>query len=157
MTQAPESVTEDNALVSALYAVLVRLPHVRIDERVDKTGLAILHELHRAGTTRPSDLAALMHVDLSTISRHLQALETAGMVVRSRDPEDARAQRIDLTPRGDEVLVRFLDGRSASLRDAISHWPAEDRTVLRQHLGRLADDLSRVAVPAYTCPDPRHQ
>ena len=151
MTQAPEHVTEDNALVSALYAVLVRLPHVRIDERVDKTGLAILHELHRAGTTRPSDLAALMHVDLSTISRHLQSLETVGMVVRSRDPEDARAQRIDLTPRGDEVFVQFLDGRSASLREAVAHWPAKDRSALRLHLDRLADDLSRLAVPARTC------
>ncbi len=151
MAQATDHLTEDNGLVSALYAVLVRLPHVRLDERVDKTGLAIMHELHRAGTTRPSDLAALMHLDLSTISRHLQALETADMVVRSRDPEDARAQRIDLTPRGDEVFVRFLEGRSASLRDAIAQWPAKDRTALRRHLDRLVDDLSRFAVPARTC------
>ncbi|HUX69187.1 MAG TPA: hypothetical protein VMV41_01625, partial [Cellulomonadaceae bacterium] len=68
-----------------------------------------------------------------------------------RDPEDARAQRIDLTPRGDEVFVRFLDGRSASMRDAIAHWPARDRTALRLHLDRLADDLSRLAVPSRTC------
>ncbi len=151
MTQAPDRVTGDNALVSALYAALVRLPHTRIDERVDKTGLAILNELHRTGTARPSDLAAVMHVDLSTISRQLHALEVVGMVARSRDPDDARAQRIDLTTEGSDLLIQFLDGRSASLRDAIAHWPAGDRTALRTHLDRLADDLSRVTVPARTC------
>jgi DNA-binding MarR family transcriptional regulator len=73
------------------------------------------------------------------------------MVARSRDPDDARAQRIDLTPQGRDLLVAFLDERSASLRDAIAHWPAGDRTALRAYLDRLADDLSRVTVPARTC------
>lgn len=141
----------DRELVSALFAVLIRLPHVRIDEPVDKTGLAILHELTWSGTTRPSDLAAQMHIDISTVSRHLQALEAQLLVVRTRDPEDARAQRVDLTERGDEVLGRFLDGRSASLRAAISHWAAEDTAALRHQLGRLADDLAATSASTRPC------
>jgi DNA-binding MarR family transcriptional regulator len=137
----------DNELAVALYAVVLRLARLPEDGPVDKAGLAVLHETRRLGTVRPSDLAAQMHLDLSTISRHLHALEQQGMVQRTPDPVDARAQRISLTARGCEVLTRLLDHRAAAIRDAIAHWPESDRCTLRQLLRRLADDLSPVNEP----------
>jgi DNA-binding MarR family transcriptional regulator len=147
VVQATVCTKGDNELAGALYAVVLRLARLPVDYPVDKASLAVLHETRRLGTVRPSDLAAQMHLDLSTISRHLRSLEQQGMVQRTADPDDARAQRISPTPRGCDVLNRLLARRSAAIRDAIAHWPEGDRRTLRRLLRRLADDLSHVTGP----------
>jgi DNA-binding MarR family transcriptional regulator len=147
VVQATVCTTADNELAGALYAVVLRLSRLPVDEPVDKAGLAVLHEARRLGTFRPSDLAAQMRLDLSTISRHLRSLEQQGMVQRSADPDDARAQRISITARGSDVLKRMMDRRAATIRDAIAHWPEDDRDALGRLLRRLADDLSHLAGP----------
>jgi DNA-binding MarR family transcriptional regulator len=147
VVQATVCTKADDGLAGALYAVVLRLSRLPVDEPVDKASLAVLHETRRLGTFRPSDLAAQMRLDLSTISRHVRSLEQQGMVQRTADPDDARAQRISITARGVNLLNRVLDDRAATIGDAIAHWPDRDRSDLRQLLRRLADDLSDVAGP----------
>jgi len=150
MVQATVCTKDDGDLASALYAVALRLSRLPVNERVDKAGLAVLHETRRLGTFRASDLAAQMRLDLSTISRHLRSLEQQGMVQRTADPDDARAQRITITAHGGDVLNRVLEHRAATIRDAIAHWPQGDRSTLRRLLCRLADALSDI--PALYAP-----
>ena len=138
---------DENELAGALYAVVLRLSRLRVNEPVDKAGLAVLHEARQLGTFRPSDLATQMRLDVSTISRHLHSLEQQGMVQRSADPDDARAQRISITARGGDVIKRMMDHRAAMIRDAVAHWPEVDRDTLGRLLRRLADDLSDLAGP----------
>ena len=142
MVQATVCTKDDDELAGALYAVVLRLARLPVDEPVDKAGLAVLHETRRLGTIRPSDLAAQMRLDLSTISRHLHSLEKQGLIARTADPDDARAQRISITTGGADVLQRMMDHRAAVIREAIAHWPERDRADLRQLLRRLAEDLS---------------
>jgi DNA-binding MarR family transcriptional regulator len=154
VVQATVCTKSDDELAGALYAVVLRLSRLPVDEPVDKAGLAVLHEARRLGTFRPSDLAAQMRLDLSTISRHLRSLEQQGMVQRSADPDDARAQRIAITARGSDVLQRMMNRRAATIRDATAHWPEADRDALGGLLRRLADDLSDLAGPlAHAAPD----
>ena len=152
MVQATVCTKDDDELAGALYAVVLRLSRLPVDALVDKAGLAVLHETRRLGTFRPSDLAAQMRLDLSTISRHLRSLEQQGMVQRTADPDDARAQRISITAHGTDVLNRVLDHRAATIRGAIAHWPEGDRSALRLLLRRLADDLSDFAGPYAPAP-----
>lgn len=142
MVQPTVCTKDDDELAGALYAVVLRLARLPVDEPVDKAGLAVLHETRRLGTIRPSDLAAQMRLDLSTISRHLHSLEKQGLIARTADPDDARAQRISITTGGADVLQRMMDHRAAVIREAIAHWPERDRADLRQLLRRLAEDLS---------------
>jgi DNA-binding MarR family transcriptional regulator len=121
--------------------VALRLSRLRVGEPVDKAGLAVLQEARLLGTFRPSDLAAQMRLDVSTISRHLHSLEQQGMVQRSADPDDARAQRISITARGNHVIKGMMDHRAAMIRDAVAHWPEVDKEALGRLLRRLADDL----------------
>jgi DNA-binding MarR family transcriptional regulator len=150
--QASVLTAADVELAGALYAVVVRLARLPNEEPVDKAGLAVMLEMRRLGTVRPSDLAAEMRLDLSTISRHLRSLERDGVVQRTPDPEDARAQRVVLTARGGELLDRRLEMRAAVIRDAIVHWPGDDRRALRRLLQRLAEDLCPAA-PTHPEPD----
>jgi DNA-binding MarR family transcriptional regulator len=130
VVQATVCTKDDDELAGALYAVVLRLSRLPVDEPLDKAGLAVLHETRRLGTFRPSDLAAQMRLDLSTISRHLRSLEQQGMVQRTADPDDARAQRISITAQGADVLNRVLDHRAATICGAIAHWPEGDRSAL---------------------------
>jgi len=145
--QATVRSKDDSELAGALYAVVLGLSRLPVDEPVDKAGLAVLHETRRLGTVRPSDLAAQMRLDLSTISRHLRSLEQQGLVQRSADPDDARAQQISITTLGVGVITRVLGHRAATIHEAISHWPEGDRSELHALLRRLADDLSQVTEP----------
>jgi len=147
VVQATVCTKAESELAGALYAVVLRLSRLRVDEPVDKAGLAVLHEARRLGTFRPSDLAAQMRLDVSTISRHLHSLEQQGMVHRSADPDDARAQQISITALGGEVLKRMMDHRAATIRDAVADWPEVDRDALGRLLRRLADDLSDLIGP----------
>lgn len=140
--QANSCTRDDNELAVALYAVVLRLRRLPLAGPVDKAALAVLHETHRLGAVRPSDLAAQMHLDLSTVSRHLRVLETRGLVTRTPDPHDARAHTIGLTDAGRKVLAHLLDQRAVAIRDAIAHWPTEDRQALRRLVRQLADDLN---------------
>ena len=149
MVQATVCTKDDDELAGALYTVVLKLSRLPADEPVDKAGLAVLHETRRLGTFRPSDLAAEMRLDVSTISRHLRSLEQQGLVQRSADPDNARAQRISITARGGYVLNRVMDHRAATIRDAIVHWPEADRSALRQLLRRLAEDLSHSRDPVH--------
>ena len=142
MVQAIVGTKDDQELAGALFQVVLRLSRLPVDEAVDKAGLAVLHETRRLGIVRPSDLAAQMRLDLSTISRHLRSLEQQGMVQRTADPDDARAQQISITARGTGLLKRAMDHRTATISDAIAHWSEDDRGALRDLLRRLADDLS---------------
>jgi DNA-binding MarR family transcriptional regulator len=153
VVQATVCTKDDDELAGALYSVVLRLSRLPVDEPIDKAGLAVLHETRRLGTIRPSDLATAMRLDLSTISRHLRSLEQQGLVQRTPDPDDARAQRISITLRGGEILKRMIDHRAATIRDAIAHWSEGDRAALRRLLRRLADDLSEVGAPSAPAAD----
>jgi DNA-binding MarR family transcriptional regulator len=46
------------------------------------------------------ELIEMLQLDGPTLSPLLKRLESAGMITRTRDPEDERQLRIDLTPKG---------------------------------------------------------
>jgi len=109
---------------------------------VDGACSAVLHFVNTDGPIRPTDLAAQLLLDGSTVSRHLQQLERLNLVDRERDPDDRRAFRIACTPAGAAAAAEALAARRRLLLAALREWPATDIALLEQLLGRLADDLS---------------
>jgi len=57
---------------------------------------------HFDGRARPQDIAAVMRIPQSSLSRRLDRLEEEGWIARHRnlDPDDHRAVEIELTRRG---------------------------------------------------------
>ena len=84
---------------------------------IDPKEYYLLHSISR-GAVYPKVLADTLHLPFSLVSRHLDALSKAGLLLRQLDPEDSRRVRLTLTPRGEEVLlaVRGVVHRSASER-----------------------------------------
>src|SRR5919204_3638844 len=53
------------------------------------------------------DLARAVGIEGPTLTRHLDGLEEAGLVVRRRDPDDRRAIRVELTEAGERLFAEL--------------------------------------------------
>jgi DNA-binding MarR family transcriptional regulator len=81
-----------------------------------------------------SDLADRLRVSRQAVAQAVAALERHGYVTRGPDPVDARAQIIELTPRGRQAL-RVM--RSNAL-DLEKRW---EQVLGRRRLGELRETL----------------
>ncbi len=78
---------------------------------------------------------------MSTVSRHVKALEGQGMLVRTGDPTDGRVARVALTAAGVAALGRLRAARYRLFAEVLADWPAADIEALAPLLARLADDF----------------
>jgi DNA-binding MarR family transcriptional regulator len=93
------------------------------------------------GPQRVSEIAQQLGVDLSVASRQVAALDAEGYVKRGPDPEDRRAQRVELTPRGRRVLRSSHQRMVAAFAEVLAGWSAGDVAALTALLGRLREDF----------------
>ena len=104
-----------------------------------------LGRLADLGACRPSDLAAALGVDASTITHRLQALERGGFVERITDPADGRACIVRLSPDGTAALARLRAARRALFERLLAGWDDRERGALATAIARvraaLADEL----------------
>jgi DNA-binding MarR family transcriptional regulator len=132
---------EGSGLVPDLYRVVRRLRRLSDPQHQDVTTMLLLHRLACAGPTRPSDLAADVQLDLSTVSRHARSLADAGMVSRDPDPQDGRSLLLALTERGAQEMSAAFRRREQLITRATADWDSADVQILGRLLARLADDL----------------
>ena len=123
--------------------MLQRVRQAEHDDPVDRSAIVLLSRLHEHGPLRLSDLARLLFLDLSTVSRHARALEERGFVSRAEDPDDGRAVRLRLTPGGERVLDTAVANRQAWLDRCLADWSDDERRRLAEDLDRLAGALTR--------------
>ena len=109
---------------------------------VDPSGAAILSRLDQLGPSRLSTLATVLCLDLSTVSRQVPGLERNGWVARERDPEDHRAQLLDLTPLGHEVLADVRRSRAEVLTGLLPDWTDAELAAFAGQLARFNDDVT---------------
>ena len=114
---------------------LVHLLHPRLDP----TALPLIGALGTLGAMRPSDLVRQLHLEPSTISRQIAAVERLGLVSRVPDPSDARARLVDLTPSAREQFTTYRDQQLQQWRRSLHGWPAGDVEELTRLLRRLRD------------------
>jgi DNA-binding MarR family transcriptional regulator len=132
----------DLDLAVALYDVVRGVRRLQPDDPVDVIDAHLLARVKDAEAIRPSDLAAAVGLDLSTISRRLTRLDGHGYLLRETDPDDARASRVRLSAEGKNVLTDVLANRATVLHDALAGWDEPARAELAALLRRLADDLA---------------
>jgi MarR family transcriptional regulator, transcriptional regulator for hemolysin len=71
---------------------------------------------------RQQELASAVGIEGPTVTHHLDGLERAGLITRTRDPADRRAMRVELTPEGDALfrrLARAAKSFDERLRDGL--------------------------------------
>jgi MarR family transcriptional regulator for hemolysin len=83
------------------------------------------------------ELAEAVGIEGPTLTHHLNRMEAAGLVTRSRDPQNRRIQRVELTAEGEAMFDR--------LREAVVAFDFRLRTgVTSEEVAVLADLLARL-------------
>jgi MarR family transcriptional regulator, transcriptional regulator for hemolysin len=94
------------------------------------------------------DLASAVGIEGPTLTHHLNRMETAGLLQRSRDPDNRRVHRVELTAEGEAMFHRLRQAVMTfdrRLRDGIS---AEELAALSAVLERLRRNVTEPpAVP----------
>jgi DNA-binding MarR family transcriptional regulator len=125
-----------------------RLSHFleqRIAEVLARHGLnepqfAVLAALRRAGPPHclsPTDLYNSLLVSSGAMTNRLRRLETAGLVKRISDPDDARSLLVALTTKGHQVIDEAVDAHAAGEHQLLAALDADDRAALADLLRRL--------------------
>jgi DNA-binding MarR family transcriptional regulator len=154
------SSTSEHATPGFLVWRLSMKWRVAVDRAVAPLGLthaqyslvASLYGMHRAGR-RPSQRQLADHTGLEPlyVSKLARALETAGVVDRTRDPADPRAIRLSLTEDGREVARRAIgvvQGLLEQLLEPLGGLGGERTKAFSRELATLLDVSLDVSLDA---------
>ena len=108
---------------------------------LDRSAAALLRHLDMAEPIRAGELAARLAVEASHVTRQVQQLERTGHVVRVPDPDDGRAQLIELTDAGRRTVERMRVVGCLGMQQVLGDWPAEDLSRLAVLFRRMVDDF----------------
>ena len=112
----------------------------------------VLLNLKTRQVSSQRELAEAVGVREATLTHHLNAMDTQGLVTRTRDPANRRIHVVELTPAGEAAFIRLAEAATTfdrRLRDGLSD---ADLDVLATVLGRLAGNAAGGQGPASPWP-----
>ena len=106
----------------------------------------VLFKLSRKPGLRQVELADMLDLEPITLCRIVDRLEEAGLVERSRDPDDRRAWRLHVTAQA-QPLIEKLQGVGAELvGQAFAGIDPEDIETARKVLAQVRENAGRCTV-----------
>jgi MarR family transcriptional regulator for hemolysin len=87
------------------------------------------------------ELADAVGVQGATLSHHLNAMESAGLVTRRRDPRNRRLHVVELTPAGDALFLRLREVAFAFDQRLRTGLASQDVDQLEALLARLRENV----------------
>ena len=113
---------------------------------MDAAGYALISQIELGTASggagvRASDVAQVLGLDKSTVSRGITQLENLGLIERVGDPDDGRARLLRLTTTGAERFDAMRAQRQTEFRAILTRWNPTDLADLGRLLARLNTDL----------------
>jgi DNA-binding MarR family transcriptional regulator len=141
--------------LARLFAMAYRLLVDELHERLAERGWSDVRQAYgfvllalRDGPASLRDLPGTLGTSKQAVSKLVDAMVAAGYVERAVDPDDARAKRVGLSPRGRDLLSTVED----VYRELESGWAevlGHDRlAALRQDLATALSAAHGGALPA---------
>ncbi|MGC5039731.1 MarR family winged helix-turn-helix transcriptional regulator [Streptomyces sp. DT190] len=113
---------------------------------LDRAAVALLRQVADSEPQRPGELAARLGVEASHVTRTVQQLQKSGYVTNVPDPDDRRAQRIELTDAGRQAIARIREAGVRGMQTALSDWSPGELRQLATLFHRMVDDFLAHAV-----------
>ncbi|MDH6438285.1 DNA-binding MarR family transcriptional regulator [Streptomyces sp. SAI-144] len=151
--QHPASAAGVSANVVEIEYVLSRMTYVagraRQHERLmaaagldlDRAAVTILRNIAASDPVRPGVLAVRLSVEASHVTRQLRQLERIGYVVRVADPDDRRAQLVQLTGAGLAAVERIREASRRGVELALADWTPDELERFATLFRRLGQDF----------------
>lgn len=133
---------DDAVPLRELLRVLVR--KTGILERGEATCCSItisqchsIVEIGRSENLSIMQLAEVLGLDKSTVSRSVDKLVTDGLVLRLEDPQDRRYATLGLTPKGRDLFDTIEERMTAYFHEVLQGIPVEKRSQVLESLHYL--------------------
>lgn len=136
---AGELATDLIHVVKKLSALRHHMP--RFHPAIDASSYPVLITL-KQGDQRVSEIAGCIHSDISTVSRQVSHLVSAGVAEKVSDPDDGRAQVVRLTEGGREAIAQLSEGRTEWIRSLLEGWTNQEVKEFSSYLARFDEALS---------------
>ncbi|WP_435282815.1 MarR family winged helix-turn-helix transcriptional regulator [Streptomyces koelreuteriae] len=147
---SPEVIEIERALTRITYLSTRARQHERLmalaGVPLDRAAVALLRQVADSEPLRPGELAARLGVEASHVTRTVQQLQKSGYVTRVPDPDDRRAQRIELTDAGRQAIAKVREAGVRGMQMALSDWSPEELRQLAGLFHRMVDDFLAHAV-----------
>ncbi|MER5753409.1 MarR family transcriptional regulator [Streptomyces sp. NPDC002088] len=147
---SPEVVEIERALTRITYLSTRARQHNQLmglaGVPLDRAAVALLRQVADSDPLRPGELAQRLGVEASHVTRTVQQLQKSGYVTRVPDPDDGRAQRIQLTDAGRLAIDRIRDAGVRGMQLALADWTPEELRELATLFHRMVDDFLSYAV-----------
>jgi DNA-binding MarR family transcriptional regulator len=105
------------------------------------TDWRILIALLQAADQRLLDLAEIVVIDVSTLSRQVVALQRQGLILRKRDRTDGRALRLALSAKARNLLQKIVPIAQMHARVAVRGISEQDLVTLRRCATTIYENL----------------
>lgn len=109
---------------------------------LERPAYVLLSRIAVDGPFRLSALATDVALDLSTVSRQVGALETAGLVRRATDPTDRRASLVEVTDVGRDVFEENRARWLAMWQELLAGWTPQERQIFAALFTQLNQSLA---------------
>ena len=117
--------TRDLLLAGRLWRKMAR--HAASEHGVSEAASAPLIWIGRLGeNVRQTTLADAVGIEGASLVRLLDELQASGLITREQDPNDRRANAVNLTKRGTEVVAEVNDALNALRVEVFADIPRED-------------------------------
>lgn len=123
------------------HGLLVRELRRRVPPPLTLPQFDVLAQLHRRGAMTPGELTRELLVTAGNLTGIVERLVRLGLVSRHPVPEDGRAVRVQLTPRGRQLMSRAIPRHRRDVAGLLSVLPAAELRRLRALLGALGAEL----------------
>jgi DNA-binding MarR family transcriptional regulator len=103
----------------------------------------VLFKLTRTPGLRQVELADMLDLEPITLCRIVDRLEEAGLVERTRDPDDRRAWRLHVTAKAQPLVDKLQAVGAELVGHAFSGIDPEDIEITRRVLARIRENAGR--------------
>ncbi len=117
------------------------------ENRINYSQYAALMTIYMHGSLSEGELAGMLFITPSTVSRMVYALEEKGWVKSVRDRNDRRRVMVELSPRGRRKMDAMRDKQAEVVARQVARLPEEQREYVYQ-VAELVNKALRLMVSA---------
>ena len=132
-----------NELRLSIHRMTRRMRQQQPEDDLTLTQISALAIIWREGPITAGELAQREQVRPPSITRVVDGLEAARMVVRKDNPADGRQVLVEITPDGRVRMESYVEAREAWLSQQLRDLSAKDQEILHRASSILNDLASK--------------
>ncbi|MBD3822385.1 MAG: winged helix DNA-binding protein [Thiotrichales bacterium] len=131
-----ESLEQEMALLMRLLEALNR----RRNYPLERSHYLLLLQV-QTEAKKINDLAAILALDATTVTRQVTSMQLNGLVTKESDPSDRRITWVTSTEKGRTLATEMREIRIKRINEMFKDWTPQDKDTFSKMLGRCNESL----------------